>query len=489
MKRGKNTNRTGVTLTEVIVVILIILFLLALLLPSVSCMSFAARRAECANRLKYLCVAAAYYADTFGVLPSAANGGSYTFDADGNRVYTYGQRFSTFVPLLPYLDAKETYQKIRWDQSPYQNENSQNREVMRKQLDELRCPSDLWYGNDKNNYDCGWTNYVVNTGTWCGLRRQPTPLAPLPTPKSKPVSKSEANEASETMEDDPLASHFGDINDTNDTNDTNGTNGTNDAASDETERGNGAAGRENTGRNNAGLDGEWAAEWDGVFGYDQDLWMPEYLPPIRIRACPAIRLDDITDGISNTVMLSEAIVGSDYGERHERHLDEICDPRRGDCFGGSWGRTATATDSEALMRVRSSWLSSSRQILNSDQTLRRDAPTPLWKQRGSHWSVGAMGFTWYNHILPPNAACFTPDETASPRMLAPASSGHKGGVNAAMCDGCVRFVSEKIDAELDSTSMNTFMNGRVSNMSAQKQRESVWCAIGTRAGHEEHVNF
>ena len=94
-----------------------------------------------------------------------------------------------------------------------------------------------------------------------------------------------------------------------------------------------------------------------------------------------------------------------------------------------------------------------------------------------------MEFTWYNHILPPNAACFVPDETVSPRMLAPASSGHKGGVNTALCDGSVRFVNEKIDAEIDSTSMN----GRVSNASVKNRHESVWMALGTRAGNESCV--
>lgn len=113
----KNTRRSGLTFVEVLVSIFVILFLMFLLLPMVCSARPAARRSFCCNNLRQLSIAVATYADSFGMLPSAVNDGPYMRDADGNRVYTYGQRFSAFVPLLPYLDTRATYEKLRLDQT------------------------------------------------------------------------------------------------------------------------------------------------------------------------------------------------------------------------------------------------------------------------------------------------------------------------------------------------------------------------------------
>lgn len=64
--------------------------------------------------------------------------------------------------------------------------------------------------------------------------------------------------------------------------------------------------------------------------------------------------------------------------------------------------------------------------------------------RGTFWADGAAGHGLFQTILPPNApSCSVGDEHAD--GLFSAGSYHSGGINVAMVDGSVQFVSENID--------------------------------------------
>jgi len=86
---------------------------------------------------------------------------------------------------------------------------------------------------------------------------------------------------------------------------------------------------------------------------------------------------------------------------------------------------------------------------------------------GFRWSTGAMGYTMFNTVIPPNGggtvkwgACRNDCcPQARHADYVNASSFHSGGVNAALADGSVRFIKNSI-------AMN------------------VWWALGTRAGGE-----
>lgn len=80
---------------------------------------------------------------------------------------------------------------------------------------------------------------------------------------------------------------------------------------------------------------------------------------------------------------------------------------------------------------------------------------------GATWLLAGKAYTIYNHVLGPNSV--TPDCTAAgPWMYDSATtarSWHRGGVNVAFADGSTRFIAESIDVYL-------------------------WRALGTRNGRE-----
>jgi prepilin-type N-terminal cleavage/methylation domain-containing protein/prepilin-type processing-associated H-X9-DG protein len=72
------------------------------------------------------------------------------------------------------------------------------------------------------------------------------------------------------------------------------------------------------------------------------------------------------------------------------------------------------------------------------------------EQSGQRWGDGALFYTRYNHVLPPNSpSCLLGGTTdhGSPVVVS-ASSRHGGGVNLATVDGAVRFVKDSIDPKV-----------------------------------------
>ena len=144
MRRTSRPNNAphAFTLVELLVVIAIIGILVALLLPAVQAAREAARRSQCLNNTKQICLALQNYHDSFGEFPP-----SIFFDTPylaGGPFYDSlkGVTFSGpnwVIRVLPYMEETATYD--RFDLSTY-IAAPVNREPRGTEISGMLCPSD-----------------------------------------------------------------------------------------------------------------------------------------------------------------------------------------------------------------------------------------------------------------------------------------------------------------------------------------------------------
>ncbi len=132
MTKYKTTSHrlSGFTLVELLVVIAIIGVLIALLLPAVQAAREAARRMQCNGQLKQISLAVHNFHDAHKILPCIARNKLLCMDIwsrAGNRwaaadyaddtggTYSFRERYSIFVELLPFLEQTAVFQVISDD--------------------------------------------------------------------------------------------------------------------------------------------------------------------------------------------------------------------------------------------------------------------------------------------------------------------------------------------------------------------------------------
>ena len=145
----------------------------------------------------------------------------------------------------------------------------------------------------------------------------------------------------------------------------------------------------------------------------------------------SIRPEEASDGLSNTALLCERLVGDGDGRTYSPARD-----------------TLLMTGLDTLDDVE-------RRCPGDHEV--DDAGVPRHDSHGGGtWLFGGIRSTGYNHLFTPNTA--TPD-CGRTRGTYAARSFHPGGVNLALGDGSVRFVANDVDL-------------------------TVWRAVGTAAGGE-----
>jgi prepilin-type N-terminal cleavage/methylation domain-containing protein len=141
------------TLVELLVVIAIIGVLVALLLPAVQAAREAARRSQCQNNIRQLCVAALNYEQSKGNLPPGRYGCDGTAADKNCTPFANSRAASGFLPLLPYIEQQALFQSIDWTDGPWKTPNNvperddppmhnKNAALIGTPLATMNCPSD-----------------------------------------------------------------------------------------------------------------------------------------------------------------------------------------------------------------------------------------------------------------------------------------------------------------------------------------------------------
>lgn len=164
------------------------------------------------------------------------------------------------------------------------------------------------------------------------------------------------------------------------------------------------------------------------------------------------KLTDVTDGTSNTLMLSEIVF---------RNKDRAV-------LGTGAVNIVGLQNNPALCRAT---------YTSNAGTYNTGVGVNVY-YAGVRWNDGSTEFTGFNTILPPNSArCYTGGSNTV--GVFSAQSRHVGGVNAAFADGSVRFVSETINAGNQAAPEPT------SGLSPY----GVWGALGSMNGGEVPGNL
>lgn len=183
----------------------------------------------------------------------------------------------------------------------------------------------------------------------------------------------------------------------------------------------------------------------GLYGHtDGELQRGPFTPQLYSR------FRDLSDGLSNTLLMAETATREDDGLVGNF------------CLG--MGRKIAKSPSSCLDAIhptlRTLW----------SPELRRSP-----KGRGASFADGSGGVGWINTILPPNSISCAIESQPLHEGVFSASSRHARGAHGLLADGSVHFISELID------------NGDPSlpaDLTNPKSPYGVWGALGTRAGME-----
>lgn len=163
------------------------------------------------------------------------------------------------------------------------------------------------------------------------------------------------------------------------------------------------------------------------------------------------RLGDIKDGTSNTLGMSEQSVGS-------------VPASRGTIHGDYWNGTGYNTNPSVCFGHKGPNGTIIGGGVNENS------------RRGAWWAGGGQVCLGFNTVLPPNSvSCNEGDGEWGTQRIMPPDSWHPGGVNAAMLDGSVQFISDTIDSGNRTTRCD---------ITSGPSPYGVWGALGTMAGGE-----
>ncbi len=171
------------------------------------------------------------------------------------------------------------------------------------------------------------------------------------------------------------------------------------------------------------------------------------------------RMGEIGDGTSNTLAMSEMILPT-TANVPPANLASLRDGLYVEVPGG--GTDFSNPPSQCLA------------YLGPNKTILPSAPV-IGDIRGTNWCWGGVTVSGFNTILPPNSIkCTNEGSEWGWAQVMPPDSRHPTGVNASLCDGSVRFITNTIEAG----------NPTLRCVTTGVSPYGVWGALGSKNGGE-----
>ena len=205
-----------------------------------------------------------------------------------------------------------------------------------------------------------------------------------------------------------------------------------------------------------------------------DVWMDwnwnEWRGPFSDGTNGECNVNTIKDGSTNTIMLAELAIGK-YGQ------DQA--PIIGGAAEQQPGMRPGEPPAPCLTRAGPGGM-----LVPPSRHTRSDTGWGI----GRRWGDAISLYTQFFTVLPPNSPSCGDD--GEHWFMPVPSSHHPGGVNVAMCDASVRFISETIDAGNLNNSINALgiPGGRPQDYSGPSLW-GVWGSLGSTRGGETITNF
>jgi prepilin-type N-terminal cleavage/methylation domain-containing protein/prepilin-type processing-associated H-X9-DG protein len=179
---------------------------------------------------------------------------------------------------------------------------------------------------------------------------------------------------------------------------------------------------------------------------------------------------DVLDGLANTMMGGEIL--TDLGNRDARTTPMA------NGGGAGWNgihnaNPAMPCDARLDPNRPQFWLSTAGDLKGGNEV------------RGARWADGAMIYTSFASIRPPNTpTCLGGSGDSSSGHASP-SSRHQGGAHVLMGDGAVKFITNSIEAgNQNSPTPYNADNDTTAPTAGDESPFGLWGALGTRAAKE-----
>jgi prepilin-type processing-associated H-X9-DG protein len=187
----------------------------------------------------------------------------------------------------------------------------------------------------------------------------------------------------------------------------------------------------------------------------------------------------ITDGLSNTIAMSERCIDPGTGSKYAYTIVQ------GGGYISGWGGPGTSNSNPSASGAQQTPTGNFKplscfNLRGSKGNLGSLGSATTGHRSGRRWLSGEPVYGCFNTMTPPNSPICISGTSTTDAGFIPPSSYHSGGINASLFDGSVRFIADGIN---HSTAGN-LADGLGLCVRSGQSNFGVWGAAGSINGEE-----